>query len=75
MQAQQRYRERRKQKFNEMEQSLHLLARQVEQMSTVQSQNSMLQVRSMYALPSCHSKIPLQSLLSSSHPDCHYQPK
>ena len=50
MQAQQRYRERRKQKFSEMEQSLHMLASQVEQMSNVQSQNSMLQVRSVHAL-------------------------
>lgn len=44
MQAQQRYRERRKQKFSEMEQSLHVLASQVEQMNSVQSQNSLLQV-------------------------------
>ena len=50
MQAQQRYRERRKQKFNEMEESLHVLASQVEQMSNVQSQNSLLQVRSIRAL-------------------------
>ena len=44
VQAQQRYRERRKQKFSEMEESLHVLASQVEQMNTVQTQNSMLQV-------------------------------
>jgi hypothetical protein len=50
MQAQQRYRERRKQKFSEMEQSLHRLASQVEQMSNVQSQNNMLQVHSVHAL-------------------------
>ena len=44
VQAQQRYRERRKAKFNEMEESLHALASQVEQMSNVQHQNSTLQV-------------------------------
>ena len=44
VQAQQRYRERRKQKFSEMEDSLHALASQVDQMNSVQSQNSMLQV-------------------------------
>ena len=44
VQAQQRYRERRKAKFNEMEESLHALASQVEQMSNVQQQNSTLQV-------------------------------
>ncbi len=44
VQAQQRYRERRKQKFSEMEESLHALASQVEQLNSVQSQNSMLQV-------------------------------
>ncbi len=44
VQAQQRYRERRKQKFNEMEESLHALESQVEQMNSVQSQNNMLQV-------------------------------
>ena len=44
VQAQQRYRERRKAKFSEMEESLHALASQVEQMGNVQHQNSTLQV-------------------------------
>ena len=48
VQAQQRYRERRKQKFNEMEESLHALESQVEQMGSVQSQNNMLQVSKHY---------------------------
>lgn len=43
VQAQQRYRERRKQKFSEMEESLNALASQVDQMNSVQSQNSLLQ--------------------------------
>ena len=44
VQAQQRYRERRKAKFSEMEESLHALASQVEQMGNVQHQNNTLQV-------------------------------
>ncbi len=44
MQAQQRYRERRKQKFQEMEQTLEQLSSQVQDMQAVQSTNAVLQV-------------------------------
>lgn len=44
VQAQQRYRERRKQKFQEMEQTLQSLSGQVEEMHAVQTANAMLQV-------------------------------
>ena len=81
MQAQQRYRERRKQKFSEMEESLNVLASQVEQMSSVQSQNSLLQVRQrlshahpVIGVPShihpavlCQQGLPVSQ---STHPEC-----
>lgn len=44
LQAQQRYRERRKQKFQEMEQALEQLSSQVQDMHAVQSTNATLQV-------------------------------
>lgn len=44
LQAQQRYRERRKQKFQEMEQTLEQLSSQVEEMQSVKSTNNLLQV-------------------------------
>lgn len=57
MQAQQRYRERRKQKFQEMEQALEQLQSQVQDMHAVQSSNAALQVWSMPEASTLHTML------------------